>query len=255
MNKQALTKAFKNVPKFLKKHSPEILTGIGIAGMVITTISAVRVTPKALRMIDEREIKDGKRLTTGEVVKTTWKCYLPSAITGVASIGCIIGASSLNARKNAGLAAAYAISVQELSDYQKKTLEVVGEKKEQAIRDEIAQDKLESAHVKDRPHVITGHGETCCFEPLTNTPFKSDIETIRRAENNLNKQMRDEIKITVNDFLEELGLEPCDGAIGEEMGWDIDKGYIEINYTSRLLDGVPYMVLEHRNPPRYIGWN
>lgn len=81
MNKQALTKVFKNVPKFLKKHSPEILTGVGIAGMVITTISAVRVTPKALRIIDEREIKDGKRLTTGEIVKATWKCYLPSAIT------------------------------------------------------------------------------------------------------------------------------------------------------------------------------
>ena len=59
--------------------------------------------------------------------------------------------------------------------------------------------------------------------------------------------------ITVNDFLGELGLEPCDEAIGEGMGWDIDKGYIEINYTSRLLNGVPYMVLGHSNPPRYLG--
>lgn len=253
MNKQALAKVFKNVPVFLKKHSPEILTGVGIAGMVITTISAVRVTPKALRIIDEREIKDGKRLTTGEVVKATWKCYLPSAITGVASIGCIIGASSISAKKNAALAAAYAISVQDLSDYQKKALEVVGEKKERVIRDEIAKDKLEAAHVQDRPPVITGHGETLCFEPLTNTPFKSDIETIRRAENNLNKRMRDDMTISVNDFLMELGLEPCDEAIGDGMGWDIDKGYIEINYTSRLLDGVPYMVLAHTNPPRYLG--
>ena len=32
----------------LQKHSPEILTGIGIAGMVTTTILAVRATPKAV---------------------------------------------------------------------------------------------------------------------------------------------------------------------------------------------------------------
>lgn len=32
----------------LQKHSPEILTGIGIAGMITTTILAVRATPKAL---------------------------------------------------------------------------------------------------------------------------------------------------------------------------------------------------------------
>ena len=31
----------------LKKHSPEILTGIGIAGMISATVMAVRATPKA----------------------------------------------------------------------------------------------------------------------------------------------------------------------------------------------------------------
>lgn len=39
----------------LQKHSPEILTGIGIAGMVTTTILAVRATPKALLLIQEAE--------------------------------------------------------------------------------------------------------------------------------------------------------------------------------------------------------
>ena len=33
--------------------------------------------------------------------------------------------------------------------------------------------------------------------------------------------MRDEMVITVNDFLQEIGLDPCDDAIGENMGWDI----------------------------------
>lgn len=252
MNKQIIANALKGVPKILKRHSPEILTGIGIAGMIFTTITAVKATPKALQLVDEREIKEGKRLTNAEIVKATWKCYIPAAVTGVCSVGCLIGASSVNARRNAALATAYTISETAFKEYKEKAIEVVGEKKEQAIRDAVAKDKLEQAHVKDREFIVTGRGETPCFDPLTNTCFKSDIETLRKAENILNKRMRDEIKITLNEFLQEIGLDPCDDCIGESMGWDIDKGYIEIDFSSQLIDGVPYLVIGHHNPPRYI---
>lgn len=254
MNKQTIAKAFKNISKVLRKHSPAILTGIGIAGMIVTTVAAVKATPKALQLVDEREIKEGKRLTNSEIVKTTWKCYIPSAVTGVCSVACLIGASSVNARRNAALATACTISETALKEYQEKAVEVVGKKKEQAIRDAVAKEKLEQVQVKDREFIVTGKGETPCFDPLTNACFKSDIETLRRAENILNKRMRDEVKITVNEFLEEIGIGPCHESIGESMGWDIDKGYIELNFTSQLIDGVPYLVIGHSNPPRYIGW-
>lgn len=253
MNKQSIAKAFKSVPDVLKRHSPEILTGIGIAGMIFTTITAVKATPKALQLVDEREIKEGKRLTNTEIIKTTWKCYIPAAITGVCSIACLIGASSVNLKRNAALATAYTISETALKDYREKAVEVVGEKKEQAIRDAVAKDKLEKAHVQDREFILTGKGETPCFDPLTNSCFKSDIETLRKAENNLNKRMRDEVCITLNEFLQEIGLDPCDDSIGEQLGWDIDKGYIEIDFSSQLLNGIPYLVIGHHNPPRYIG--
>lgn len=254
MNKHSISKALKAIPKVLKRHSPEILTGIGIAGMIFTTITAVKATPKALRLIDEREIKEDKRLTNTEIVKTAWKCYIPAAMTGVCSVACLIGASSVSLKRNAALATAYTISETALKDYREKAVEVVGEKKEQAIRDAVAREKLEQAHVQDRELIITGRGETPCFDPLTNTCFKSDIESIRKAENNLNKRMRDEIHITLNEFLQEIGLDPCDDSIGEQLGWDIDKGYIDVDFSSQLLDGVPYLVIGHHNPPRYIGW-
>lgn len=254
MNKQIVLKAFKEIPKVFKKHSPEILTGIGIAGMIFAAVSAVKATPKALQLVDEREIKENKRLTNAEIVKTTWKCYIPAAITGVCSIGCLIGASSVNAKRNAALATAYTISETALKEYKEKAVEVVGEKKEQAIRDAVAKEKLEQAQVQTREFVATGKGETPCYDPLTNATFKSDIEFIRKAENNLNKRMRDEVRITVNEFLLELGLDPCDESIGENMGWDIDKGYIELDFSSQLLNGVPYLVIGHHNPPIYIGY-
>lgn len=72
----------------LQKHSPEIMTGIGIAGMVATTILAVRATPKALLLIQEaEEVKSqtessDEALTPVETIKATWRCYVPAAVTG-----------------------------------------------------------------------------------------------------------------------------------------------------------------------------
>ena len=100
----------KNAQKSMKKHSPEILTGIGIAGMIATTVSAVRATPKALQLIDAREIKENRRLSNKEIIATTWKCYVPAAVTGVLSTACLVGASSANLRRNTALATAYSIS-------------------------------------------------------------------------------------------------------------------------------------------------
>lgn len=252
MNKQALMRVFKDVSKVLKKRSPEILMGLGISGMIFTTISAVRATPKALQMIDEREIEDGKRLSKPEIVATTWKCYVPAAVTGVCSIACLIGANSINTRRNAALAAAYAISLQDLADYKEKALEVVGPKKEEQIRDAVAQNRFERDNATAMPIITTGKGTVPCYDYLTKRKFESDMETLRKAENNLNLRMRDEYTITLNDFYAELGLDEADESIGESMGWDIDHGYIDLDFYSLLVDGVPHLVLGHHNPPQYI---
>ena len=55
MGKTNLATIAKDIRKFASKRSPEILTGIGIAGMITTTILAVRATPKALELIEEQK--------------------------------------------------------------------------------------------------------------------------------------------------------------------------------------------------------
>ena len=64
MHKPNIKAAYNAVKKSTIKHSPEILTGIGIAGMVTTTVMAVRATPKALRLIDNAEIKKANETNT-----------------------------------------------------------------------------------------------------------------------------------------------------------------------------------------------
>ena len=52
MNKTKFVGLIKSLEKILIKHSPEILTGIGIAGAITSTVLAVKATPKAIRLIE-----------------------------------------------------------------------------------------------------------------------------------------------------------------------------------------------------------
>lgn len=63
----------KSIRMATKKHSPEILTGIGIAGMITTTIMAVKATPKALILIeDKKDELEAEKLTPIETIKAAW---------------------------------------------------------------------------------------------------------------------------------------------------------------------------------------
>ena len=242
---------WKSIQKSLKKHSPEILTGIGISGMVVATVSAVRVTPKALRLIDECEKNEDKRLNKKEIVITTWKCYVPSAVIGLVSIVCLVGATSVHLQRNTALAAAYSLSETMLKEYQQKAVEVVGEKKERTIRDAVAKEQIEKRPMGKREVVITGNGEVLCYEPLSGRYFKSNKEAIDKAINELDRQMRYEMTVTLNDFYDAIGL--AHTTLGDDLGWDIDKDYIELDYSTQLVeDGTPCLVLGQYHPPTYF---
>lgn len=250
MNKQTIVSAAKNIRKALQKHSPEILTGIGIAGMIATTVVAVRATPKALQLIDEREIKEDQRLNTSEVIKTAWKCYIPAAVTGTLSIVCLIGASSVNMKRNAALATAYTISETALKEYQEKTRQVVGEKKEQAIQDAVAKDIIEKNPVEGKEVVMTGAGETLCLDVLSGRYFKSDVEKLRRAANELSRRMLDEMYVSLNDFYYEIGLSNIE--LGDMLGWTVEKGMVDLDFSAQVAEnGVPCLVIKYRVAPQY----
>lgn len=247
-----LSKVTKDVGILLKKHSPEILTGIGVAGMVTTTIMAVKATPKAILLINEKEVEERvEKLTPVETVKTVWKCYIPAAVTGVLSIACIIGASSVNAKRNAALATAYTLSETALKEYKDKVLETVGEKKENEIRAAIAKDKLEKDPVVQAEVIDTGTGKTLCYDALSGRYFRSDIDKIRRAEYELNRQLLTEGYISLNDFYYEIGLDSI--KVGDKLGWNVkQERYIDVNFGSALTtDQMPCLVIDFNVAPVY----
>lgn len=253
MKKGCIPKAAKTVWLATKKHSPEILTGIGIAGMLTTVVLAVRATPKALRLIDEKkaDIPEEENISRIEAVKAAWKVYVPAVVTGILSTICLIGANSVNQRRNAAIAAAYSLSESALKEYREKVVETIGERKEQAIRDDIAKDRITENPVREV--IVSDRGSTLCYDSLSGRYFKSDIEKLRRIINDLNRRMRDEMFISLNDFycaVDNPDLGPT--KLGDMLGWNIDKGYIDLNFSSQLTtDGTPCLVLDYTVVPEY----
>ena len=270
MNKPNLSNLFKTIKAGTMKHSPEILTGIGIAGMITTTVLAVKATPKALRLIDakKRDIFDNLdpedipgnstdytevSLTPLEVVKTAWKPYIPVAVTCVASVTCLIGASSVNAKRNAALATAYELSKTALSDYKEKVVETIGEKKEKTIREKVAQKKVDENPSGKSEVIITGNGDVLFLEPASMRYFKSDIESVRKIINDLNYRMTAGMEeyISLSELYDEIGLSHT--VTSDDMGWNIYKdGPIDIDFPAAKTDkGEPCLMLEYNVSPRY----
>lgn len=251
MNTKNISTAWKNLKIAVREHSPEILTGFGIAGMITSTVLAVRATPKALILIEKKkEGLEEDELEPKELIMTTWKCYIPSAAVGTVSVLCLIGASSVNMRRRAALATAYALSESAFKEYQEKVVETIGEKKEEAVRDAVAKDKIEKHPVTTQQVIITEKGNTLCYDSASGRYFKSDIEKLRKIENELNKRMRDEMFISWNDFNYEVGLPEM--SMGDDLGWNIDQGYLELRFSSQLAeDGTPCLVIDYHVEPRY----
>lgn len=252
MGKFNLEAAAKSIKGVLERHTPEILTGIGVAGMVTSTVLAVKATPKAYLLVNDRKDElEVEKLPVTELVKTTWKCYIPAAVTCGASIACLVGASSVNFKRNAALATAYKLSEAALSEYKDAVIETIGEKKEQSVRDKVAEERLKKNPVSKSEVIVTGNGTTLCYDPVGNSYFKSNIQQIESAKNKLNARMLSENYVSLNDFYDELGIGPT--KLGDDLGWDIYKdGLVDIAFSSQLAeDGTPCLVMDYSVAPRY----
>ena len=252
MSKEGLKRTIKSAGRVLTKYSPGILTGIGITGMIGATFMAVKATPKALYLIEsKKEESEVEELTPVETIKTCWKCYIPATLTTVVSAACLIGASTVSAKRNAALATAYSISEAALREYQEKVVEVVGEKKEKVVRDAVAKNQIERDPVtKSEVVIIDSNSNTLCYEPLSGRYFKSTIDKIKKAEIKLDRQMIQEMYVSLNDFYWEIGLDGTD--LGDKMGWNLSKGYMDLSFSSQLADdGTPCAVIVYGIPPVY----
>lgn len=227
----------RQVGSFLQKNSPYILTGLGCAGVVSTAVMTGKAAVKAhdkiyvysdtmtMKLTREELEEHGDphcyEPTLKEKVKLTWKEFVPPCIVGATSVACILGAQSVNSRRHAALASLYTLTEQTLKDYRENVVELVGKNKEEKAYDKVHQDRVIENPPKDGQIILTDRGNTLFKDSYSGRYFKSDIEALRKVQNELNHLIVNQMWVPINDLYSVIGLEPI--KLGEDIGWDPDE--------------------------------
>lgn len=229
------------------KWLPQILTGVGLAGMIGTTIFAVAKTPDAMMRIEEKKLDEHKdKLSKLEVVDATWRCYLPVVAMGTASAACVVGGCVSGTRRFMALSAAYALSENNLKEYKDHVVKVLGSDKECDVQDSIIEDDLKKHPVNEHEIIETGDGTYLCFDKTSGTYFHSSIEHVKASVNEVNRCLIMDSCASLNDMYEELHLPTTE--LGNIMGWNITRGLIEPRFTYTSDDnGTPCLAISFMN--------
>ena len=221
-----MEKLIRSSKRFLRKNGSTILTCVGGAGVIATTVMAVKATPKAMQLIKAAEEEKGEKLTQMETIQATAMTYAPSAIVGTATIATIFGANVLNKRSQAALMSAYALIDQTFKDYKTHIDEEYGNEANAHIREKIAKDR----YVERKTEL---GGETKLFYDFySGRYFNSTMEKVLAAEFALNRQLILGECAYLNDFYQELGIPLTD--IGDEVGWS--RGHMCETYGQEWVD-------------------
>ncbi len=141
---------------------------------------ASKATLKADAILKDENIEF--ELSWKDKIRLVWKVYIPAIGSGVVTVGSIIYANRIGAKKAAAFAAAYGISERAFQEYKEKIVEKFGENKARTVKDELAQKRIDE-HPISKEVIIAGSGDVLCFDILSGRYFMSSVEKIRSAEN------------------------------------------------------------------------
>ena len=247
-------KISKRVGRQLYRSSPTILTVVASVGVIVTTITAVRATPKAVKLLKEAELEKGENLTKVEIIRVAGPSYIPSALLGISTIVCIFGANALNQKKQASLMSAYVMLNESYKQYRKSAKIVYGEDADDKIHVEMAKDAMVSTY--DWGYQVynmdmDSESERLLFYDLSSKKyFRTTMAAVLNAQYHVNRNLSIRGNCSLNEYLSFLGVEGIDG--GDDLGWDISYMAEEMdcywldfdNYKSTLEDGLECIIID-----------
>lgn len=266
MNKQNIVKVM-----------PTVLFVTGIVGIFVSEVMAARDTLKAERVLNKKfELLEGSTIDDAgdvividkpkyykEVVKATWKCFVPTLVSTTATITCLVMSKRLTQKQMLALSTAVASAGGLVGKYRKAILE----RTDPDILSEIDREVAEATMSEANPPVIeTGHllstgtddlsdgeGEYLFFDPFTKVKFRSTKLAVLGAKYYLNRNFSLGAEAPLSMFYAFLGLD-----LPEEYryaGWDVsemeDNGYYWIDIDLVRSDkpdpetGELYYILEY----------
>ena len=236
----------------VKRYMPTILTCAGAVGLVVTTVVAIKATPKAYERIEKAKKEKGDDLTKLELVKAAAPVYVPTILIGAGTLACMFGANVLNKRQQAALISAYTLIDNSYKEYKKKLVELYGEEVHQNVVDAIAAEKAEEMHItSDCLCAICDMSTEDYSDPIlfydeySHRYFEAPIEQVLMAEYHLNRNFVLRGYTTLNEFYEFLGIEQTKE--GEVLGWAVEDEFYWIDFNHRktiLEDGLECYIIE-----------
>lgn len=248
--------SLKDLTGFLSKNSPTILTCLAAVGAVSTTVLAVKATPRAQDHLYDAEDEKGGCLTPIEKVEACWKDYIPAAISGAATLGCIFGARYCSHKQQEVLASGYILAHTTLKEYERVVSERLGEGKAAEVREEVRtriadQQAAPANYISDKQQAIyTGHGTSLFYDVPEQQYFYSDIQFLKNSRNELNDRLLagHEPYIDQNEIRAEWGLP------WKKFGTEnviTPERLLELNITPELMEnGEVRLLLDYELYPK-----
>lgn len=233
-----------------QKHSPAILFGAGVVGVVATTVLACRATLKLDDVLEEHE-KDQKiandllegnsrynqkdhdhdtRVLRVRMVGSVCKLYAPPVAIGIVSIAALTGGHVILSRRNVALTAAHAAVLEGFNKYRKRVVDELGEDKDREFRFGVAEREIvEETKQGPKVSVVKHAKETSDYARLfsreTSNAWDARPEVnfffLQSQERYANLRLKARGHLTLNEVYDALGLDQTPA--GLVVGWVMGK--------------------------------
>ena len=198
---------------FLKKNSTLIMTITASCGVIVTTVLAVKATPKAIKLLKEAEKEKGEPLTVIEKVKYGWRPYVPCGFSALGTIACVISIEYFNHKKQVSLVSAYTLLENSFNQYRDNIKEICGPDVDFLARQEIVRARYD----KDELMATENDEEVLFFDYQGMRFFKSSFHNVIRAEHQLLEALEARGYACLNEYYDYLGIPKLD--YGYQLGW------------------------------------
>lgn len=232
--------------QFGKKRSPEILMGASIAGVLASAALSAQATLKASEVLRSAEEGQERKLETKEKVKEVWKLYIPTALTVASTVAGIVGLQRVNAARVAAATVMYTLSERQFQEYKNKVVEKLGEKEATAVHDEVQQDRV-TDNPPSKEVIVNSDTDVLFYDSITGRYFMSNVEAVRKAQNDVNAHILNDMYAPLADFYDMLEIPST--PYSQDVGWNADN-MLEIIFSTTLSeDNKPCICLDYRVKP------
>lgn len=220
---------------FVENNCEKLLTGGSAIGTIGTGILAVVATNNAKKEIAKREEEFKRKLTKKEIVKYTWKFFIPVVVSTGLSIACAVLSNKKSSKKINNLAAAYNVASTMASTYKDNLVDVIGEEKTKEIEKNAVSEISNTKNEEKVSGIVVNHDDDILvYDPKFGRYFTTTIQKIDNSINAINYKMLCENEASVNDLYYELGVEGVEA--GDDFIWKVENGMIQRRGTARIND-------------------